>query len=237
MTSSAALVFDTSVFGATSPVQGQRYRLEATPTFGEITLHGVLADYRRYFMPVPFYTIAARVMHYGRYGTGGEDVRLFPLYIGYPKLVRGYDVEHVRPGGAACPEPCGCPAFDRLLGSRMLVGNLEFRFPLLRPFGVVASMYGPLPVEVALFADAGVAWIQGEKPSLLARRARRRLERGRGVPRQFLRIRRGRVRRGPAAATRQQWVGLPVQLPAGILSADLPDRGYRGDPRRRQQRA
>ena len=41
-----------------------------------------------------------------------------------------------------------CPAFDRLLGSRILVGNLEFRFPLLRPFGVSQRMYGPLPVEV-----------------------------------------------------------------------------------------
>src|SRR5262249_25495413 len=30
---SAALVYDNSVFGATSPIYGQRYRLEATPTF------------------------------------------------------------------------------------------------------------------------------------------------------------------------------------------------------------
>jgi len=35
-TSSAALVYDTANFGATSPVQGQRYRLEASPTFGSI---------------------------------------------------------------------------------------------------------------------------------------------------------------------------------------------------------
>jgi hypothetical protein len=45
-----------------------------------------------------------------------------------------------------------------LMGSRMLVGNVEFRFPLLRPFGVSQRMYGPVPVEVALFADGGVAW-------------------------------------------------------------------------------
>src|SRR4051794_40035385 len=32
-TSSGALVYDTSSFGATSPVAGQRYRLEAAPTF------------------------------------------------------------------------------------------------------------------------------------------------------------------------------------------------------------
>jgi hypothetical protein len=27
-------------------------------------------------------------------------------------------------------------------------------------------MYGPLPVELALFADGGVAWNSGERPSM-----------------------------------------------------------------------
>ena len=47
----------------------------------------------------------------------------------------------------------------------MLVGNIEFRFPLLRPFGVSDRMYGPLPVEVAFFLDGGVTWNRGQKPS------------------------------------------------------------------------
>ena len=51
-----------------------------------------------------------------------------------------------------------CPAFDRLVGSRIAVANLEFRFPLLRPFGLRRSVYGAVPVETALFADWGVAW-------------------------------------------------------------------------------
>ncbi len=165
--SSAALVFDTSSFGPTSPVQGQRYRLEAAPTFGTINFTSLLADYRRYFMPAPFYTLAARVMHYGRYGSGGQDDRLFPIYIGYPQFVRGYDV------GSFNASDCGnsvteCPVFDRLVGSRALIGNLEFRFPLLRPFtGASRSMYGPVPVEVGLFLDGGLAWSSGEKPSFL----------------------------------------------------------------------
>ena len=81
------------VFGATSPMLGQRYRLEVAPTRGSVRFNSVLADYRRYFMPAPFFTIATRVMHYGRYGSGAEDPRLTPLYIGYPALVRGYDVD------------------------------------------------------------------------------------------------------------------------------------------------
>ncbi len=165
-TTSAALVFDTSNFGATSPVAGSRYRLEAAPTFGSVRYTSLLADYRRYFMPVSFYTIAVRALHYGRYGAGGQDDRLYPLFLGYPSLIRGYDVytfdaaECLASGGAG-----NCPALDRLTGSRVLVGNLEFRFPLLRPFGASGGMYGPLPIEVGLFADGGVAWNRGEKPS------------------------------------------------------------------------
>ncbi|MGE5246117.1 MAG: peptidase S9 [Betaproteobacteria bacterium] len=165
-TSAAAFVNDTSSFGATSPVRGERYRIEAAPTFGSVSFTSVLGDYRRYFMPLPFYTLAVRGLHYGRYGGGGEDPRLYPLYIGYPTLVRGYDVNSFDATECVPDATSQCPAFDRLLGSRMLVGNIEFRFPLLRPFGVSQRMYGPLPVELALFADGGVAWSSGEKPAI-----------------------------------------------------------------------
>jgi outer membrane protein assembly factor BamA len=107
-------------------------------------------------------------MHYGRYGSSSDDRRLVPLFIGYPNLVRGYDVNTITANECAPTLESACPAFDRLVGSRMLVANLEFRFPLLRPFsGASQSMYGPVPVEVAVFADAGVAWNHGQKPSIV----------------------------------------------------------------------
>jgi hypothetical protein len=164
---SAALVYDTANFGATSPVQGQRYRFEATPTFGSLQFTSLLADYRRYFMPVPFYTIAGRLLHYGRYGAGGDDQRLFPLFLGYPNLVRGYDVGTFDATDCTPTNTSDCPQFDRLTGSRLLVGNLEFRFPLLRPFGASQGMYGPVPIEVAFFGDGGVAWNRGDRPSFV----------------------------------------------------------------------
>jgi Tol biopolymer transport system component len=161
---SAALVYDTSRFGATSPIAGQSYRLQVTPTLGTLRFATVLADYRRYFMPVSFYTVAARVLHYGRYGQSSEDARLVPMYLGYPDLVRGYDASSFA-SNECTPTPRGtCQEFDRLIGSRLAVANLELRFPLLRPFGMRPEMYGPLPIEVAIFADAGVAWSAGEKP-------------------------------------------------------------------------
>ena len=55
---------------------------------------------------------------------------------------------------------------SQLQGSRVLVGNVELRFPLLRPFGIRPNMYGPVPVEVALFADSGVAWNRGQTPTI-----------------------------------------------------------------------
>ena len=165
-TTSGALVLDTSVFGATSPIHGQRYRLEASPTLGSLAFVSTLIDYRRYFMPVRFYTVAVRGMHYGRYGSNSDD-RLYPLSIGYPNLVRGYDLNTIEPSECTPNAASPCPQYDRLLGSRMLVGNIELRFPLLRPFGVSQNMYGPLPIEVALFADGGVAYDHGESPTFL----------------------------------------------------------------------
>ncbi len=116
-------------------------------------------------MPVDFYTIVGRVLHYGRYGADGEDSRLLPLFLGYPDLIRGYGVQSFE-SGECRPGPSGsCEIFDRMLGSRVLVGNLELRFPLLRPFGLNAGLYGPIPTEVALFTDVGVAWGSDSSPN------------------------------------------------------------------------
>lgn len=158
-TASGALVYDTSVFGATSPISGQRSRFEVTPAFGDLTFTSAVADYRRYFMPARFYTVAVRGMHIGRYGSDSESGLLFPMFLGYPELVRGYNLGSFDVTEAA--------VFDRLLGSRMLVSNIELRFPLLRPFGGArGNMYGPVPVEVAFFADGGLAWMRDDAPSI-----------------------------------------------------------------------
>jgi len=164
---SAALVYDNSFFGATSPILGQRYRLEVSPTVGSISYVGLLADYRKYFMPARPFTIAARILHYGRYGSGGEDPRLQPLFLGYPGLVRGYtfgsfDASECNPTAA---NPNGCPVFDQLLGSRLLVGNLELRFPLLGALGVGSGYYGAFPVDFTVFGDGGLAWDSNNEPS------------------------------------------------------------------------
>jgi hypothetical protein len=56
-----------------------------------------------------------------------------------------------------------CPAFDRLIGSRIAVGNAELRLPLFGPLGVIYKNF--LPMEVAPFYDVGVAWGRSGLPS------------------------------------------------------------------------
>ncbi|MCU0241718.1 MAG: BamA/TamA family outer membrane protein, partial [Vicinamibacteria bacterium] len=154
--SNASFVHDTSVFGATSPVMGRAYRFDLSGTTGTLTMVSALADFRQYLMVKRPFTLAGRVMHYGRYGKGSRDERLTPLFLGYPEFVRGHDYNSY--SYLECPASSGeCPVFDRLQGSRILVGNLELRFPLFGLFGA-SNLYGPLPIEVAAFYDAGVAW-------------------------------------------------------------------------------
>ncbi len=117
-------------------------------------------------MPVRPFTLAARVLHYGRYGKDSQDGRLTPIFIGYQDLVRGYDA------GSFTTADCGndtlsCPSFDRLFGSRIAVANFELRFPLLGVLHLGKGYYGALPLETGVFYDAGVAWNKGEKPSFI----------------------------------------------------------------------
>jgi Tol biopolymer transport system component len=159
----AALVYDSSIFGATGPLVGRRYRLEYSRMAGSLNFSGLLADYRRYFMPARRFTIAVRGMHYGRYGADSEDPRLTPLFIGYQGLVRGYDYGSFDANECESLDLTTCDAFDRLNGSRVAIAGAELRFPLLGLFSR-KSYYGAFPIEMAVFADAGIAWTSDIKP-------------------------------------------------------------------------
>ncbi len=166
-TASLALVGDYSFFGLTSPVAGGRYRLEVSPSIGSIDYGTVLADYRRYFFKSPV-TLAVRGMHYGRYGGGAADPRFQPIYIGQNQLIRGYDANDFQTSDCT-PSASGsnaCPEYSRLSGSRIGVANIELRIPVLgtERLGLINFPY--LPLEVAPFFDAGVAWTSDESPSV-----------------------------------------------------------------------
>ncbi|MBM3285246.1 MAG: hypothetical protein FJY81_05180 [Candidatus Aminicenantes bacterium] len=115
-------------------------------------------------MPAKPFTLAFRLLHYGRYGRDAEDERLWPLYLGYESLVRGYGYYSFD-----SDEIIGVDSFDlnRLYGSKILVGNAELRFPLFRVLGIGKGYYGILPIDMVLFYDWGVAWENSARPTFL----------------------------------------------------------------------
>jgi len=151
----AAFVGDDSYFGFTSPISGGRYRFEVSPRFGSLTYGTLLADWRRYFFRAPF-TLALRGLHYGRYGADADSDRLGPLFLGENTLVRGYSIGSFH--ASECSGTSDCPEFDRLVGSRLAVANLELRVPLFGTpqFGLID--FPLLPTELSAFVDAGAAW-------------------------------------------------------------------------------
>ncbi len=152
-----AFVRDNTFFGAVGPILGDRWRIEADPTYGTLNFVTGLVDYRKYVMPLRPFTLAGRILHIGRYGKDGDDFRIYPMFIGYPSLVRGYDI------GSFNGIECGvvtnaCPVVDQLFGSRILVASAELRFPLFGLLHAGGGYYGILPIEAGVFYDAGLAW-------------------------------------------------------------------------------
>ncbi len=161
---SAALVYDTAFYGATAPVYGERYRLEVMQSMGSLSYSSVLVDWRKYVMPIRPVTIAVRGLHVGRYGRDAEHERLIGFELGYPELVHGYSIGSIATGECAGLARAECFAVDSLIGSRILVGNLEVRAPLVGLFRGDLT-YGSVPIDVAAFFDAGVAWTEATRPA------------------------------------------------------------------------
>jgi outer membrane protein assembly factor BamA len=118
----------------------------------------VLADYRRYLMPVRPFTLAFRFMHYGRYGAGAQDSRLYPMYLGYETLLRGYHYNSFNAYDGSSPDS----AYYQLFGSKMLLANVELRFPLFQVLGLGGGWYGILPMDFYAFFDSGLAWYDSD---------------------------------------------------------------------------
>lgn len=157
---SLALVYDNSLMGYTSPFAGQRYHFEVAPTVGSGDFVTAIADYRKYFFLRPV-TLAVRGLHFGRYGS---DETLFGRqFLGNAYFMRGYGYGDVRDrcvdsgsveGSAMSDE---CRVLESLFGTRLAVGNVELRVPLLS--GLFGTS-GLSPIEGIAFADAGVSWGQ-----------------------------------------------------------------------------
>ncbi|AHM58887.1 hypothetical protein D770_03100 [Flammeovirgaceae bacterium 311] len=151
----AAYVGDNSFSGVVGPLQGHRFRIGAQTYFGRLNYQTLTVDLRRYFYLKPF-SLSFRALHYARYGNDSETFNLVgPLYLGYPGLVHGYDAmvydqQTDAPGQGL--------SVNDLIGSRMLVGNIELRLPFTGPEQISLIKSRILFSELAFFFDSGLAW-------------------------------------------------------------------------------
>jgi outer membrane protein assembly factor BamA len=153
------LVHDNTLFGYVGPFAGSRSRFGISPAFGNKQFATITADYRRYLFFRPF-TLAFRGLFYGSVGRNAD---LFPIFLGSTELIRGYTsgsiINHECVTSPTLPTGfTGCSELDRLIGTRVAVGNVELRFPLTRSLVLGFLPVGLPPIEGALFYDAGVAW-------------------------------------------------------------------------------
>ncbi|MGH1362491.1 MAG: LpqB family beta-propeller domain-containing protein [Calditrichia bacterium] len=124
-----ALVFDNTLYGPVGPTGGSRSRFSVETTTSDFQFTNLQADYRKYFQLPGRSVLAYRAT---AAASLGEDERIFGL--GGPYTYRGAD-------------------FNEILGSKFVLSNLEYRFPL---FGFLTPRLDL--ISGAAFFDAAGAW-------------------------------------------------------------------------------
>jgi dipeptidyl aminopeptidase/acylaminoacyl peptidase len=162
-----AYVSDNALFGSTAPIYGHRYRLMVEPNIGKQGMMIYQADLRRYdALLFSFLTLATRV--YGNLRMGPGETIFPPQYLGIPQYIRGYDREYYNSSSGCAPtaaSTCIDP-LTQLIGSRVLLGNAEIRFPLVRRFQLGVLPIALPPIDGLFFYDAGMAWSEGQSVTL-----------------------------------------------------------------------
>jgi len=158
-------VYDTILWGFTSPVTGTRYRVDVfgTPRLGRdgLSFVNVTADYRTYFRLGRSYSLAFRFAGGASMGEnpqkfviGGVQNWINPQFEGgYVPITQAEDYLFLQAG-----LPLRGHNYNARIGSRYAMFNMEFRYPL---FAFLQA--GPLPLGLqsfggSMFFDMGTAW-------------------------------------------------------------------------------
>jgi Tol biopolymer transport system component len=136
-----ALVADNALYGSTGPINGGRSRYSVEHAVGDITYTTGILDWRRYTNVRHRFALAQRFI---AGASVGRDPQIFRF--GGPFTFRGVD-------------------YGDLRGTRLLIGNLEFRFPLIEQLG----LGWPLPLTLGgingvVFLEGATAWEEGHDP-------------------------------------------------------------------------
>jgi len=135
-----ALVGDNALYGSTGPINGGRSRYSVEHAEGGISYTTAIFDTRRYTNLARRFTLARRLLGGGSFGRDPQYFRFGGAF-----TYRGVD-------------------YGDLIGTRSLIGNLEFRFPLIETLRT-----GFLPVSLGgingvMFIDAASAWNRDADP-------------------------------------------------------------------------
>jgi outer membrane protein assembly factor BamA len=116
-------------------------------------------DLRKYTRLAPV-TLAVRLTGLGRFG---KTEGLYPYFIGYPFLIRGYEPQTFYNSNGS---PSNGFTIDQLSGTRLAVANFEVRLPFTGPEKLSQIKSKLLFSELNLFFDAGLAWNAGNQIKL-----------------------------------------------------------------------
>ncbi|MGK7369518.1 MAG: BamA/TamA family outer membrane protein, partial [Candidatus Halalkalibacterium sp. M3_1C_030] len=102
--------------------------------------------------------------HSGRYLEDAESERLSPEFLGYESLIRGYNTASFSPTECSISPGEGCAVFNRLIGSKIGVANVELRLPVLGAEQLALFRSRTIPTTLTGFFDGGVAWTRDNAP-------------------------------------------------------------------------
>ena len=156
---SIGLVGDNSFFGIAAPLDGFRYRISSDFNFGTYRFIAPTIDLRKYVRVKPV-TFAARLYGYGRFANNGNTNTLYPIYLGYPYLIRGYEAQSFYNSNKIATNNF---TINQLFGNRIAVGNFEVRLPFTGPEKLSVIKSKLLFTDLNFFFDAGLAWNSGDK--------------------------------------------------------------------------
>jgi Tol biopolymer transport system component len=153
------LVGDNSFFGIAAPLDGFRYRIGASVNYGTYSFIAPTIDLRKYVRLKPV-TLAARLYGYGRFASNDATNSLYPIFIGYPYLIRGYEAQSFYNNNQTATNNF---TIDQLFGNRIGVFSLEARLPFTGPEKLSVIKSKLLFTDLNLFFDAGLAYSPGDK--------------------------------------------------------------------------
>jgi Tol biopolymer transport system component len=139
------LVADNALYGSTGPINGGRSRYSVEHAVGDVHYTTGLLDWRRYTNIRRRYALAQRLI-------AGASI--------------GRDPQRFRFGGAFTYRGID---YGDLIGTRALLGNLEFRFPLIEQL----RLGWPLSINLGgingvMFLDGAAAWDEGSEPQFFS---------------------------------------------------------------------